>query len=479
MKTFWTRVLLLFLMIGLVACPRYPIDFSDLSVVRGTLKGTFTTRCGFRLIGSAWSPDSSKIATLDSRNNGHLIVWDATTGAQLSSVDQVGWNLSEDAALGWTSNSQQVIVPDRISIPEKLRFYNVQNKVFDKEVNLNGFIGASNLYFSRSGTQFWTSIGTPSNDASIASNLKIEIWDVFSGQLVRTFQFANHTYWEYNYALSLNGEQLVYSENATVQVWSVVTGAKTHEWNLPGYSFQGLQFTQDDTFLNGVKVASPNGINPRFVRFNLGSQELTEQAEMPSRLLDFSEDGLQAALSNYQFDSRLTKIQTFNLETGTLSKPVLETNFQEKGKLSPNGQSILLTGEYSLCGLQRIKLSDGSEQKLLLQPSETQTVILQLNAIWQNESQYQVTGSASIGDAAGLTVIGTGYPEGDKYFVNPQTSPIRPPYAKLEIRSNGSQVWSGTLFNYGSQVQANTFSGDFILGKNYDVVYSLEVTRIP
>ncbi len=469
----------MFLVLGLVACPRYPIDFGDPSVVRGTFNGTFTTHCGFRLLGSAWSPDSSKIATLDSRNNGHLIVWDAVTGVQLDSVDQVGWNLREDAALGWTSDGQRVIVPDRSSIPEKLRFYNVQNKAFDAETKLNGFIGASVLYFSRSGTRFWTSTRTPSNDASIVSYLKIDIWDVSSGQLIRTFQFANHSWWDFDFALSLSGEQLVYSNNSIVQVWSVATGEKTHEWKLAGNFILGLQFTQNDKFVNGVKVASPDGINPRFVRFNLDSLELTEQAEMPGRLLDFSDDGLQAALSNYQFDSRFTKIQTFDLETGMLSKPILETNFQEKGKLSPNGQSVLLTGEYSLCGLQRVKLSDGSEQKLLLLPSKNLTVTLQLNAIWQNESQYQVTGTASIGDVKGLTVIGTGYPEGDKYFVNPKTSPIRPPYTELKIRDNGSQVWSGTLFNYGSQGQANTYSGNFFIGNDYDVVYGLEVTRTP
>jgi WD40 repeat protein len=89
MRTILTRVLLALLTLGMVACFQYPVDFGDPSILRGNLIGTFNSECNVRVYMSAWSPDGTKIATIDDRTGGRLTIWDNQTGAELSSLDKL------------------------------------------------------------------------------------------------------------------------------------------------------------------------------------------------------------------------------------------------------------------------------------------------------------------------------------------------------------------------------------------------------
>jgi WD40 repeat protein len=466
MRIFWTRVLLVLVLLLLAACVQYPVDFSDPSVLRGTLTGTLNSVCAVRVWKMAWSPDGQEIATIDSRMGGRLTIWDNQTGAELSFVDHLGLTYGVHV-LNWSADGKKVFYYDAVDAAPKLNVFNVESKVLEAPIVLEN---AQNYWISQISADGSHVLGYFTNQVQGAPNptaVNVRIWETGTGLVLFSKHFDIAT--SPSLALSDEGKEFAIWFDGKLQTWTL-GNLKTHEWQLLGSGLNALAYSNHDQSINAI-VSIMNYQISQFVRFDKSSSEVKSQAIFNSfYFLDFSDDGKFASLSSKNI---------LNLETGVLSQINLSDEFSFPGLFSPDGLSLLYNSEQS-CTFKRITPDSAEVREFILEARDVRPITLQLTATWQDKKQYVITGTASVDNQTGLTVTGTGFAADDEYFVNPRTPALRPRRAELKLlNTSGVQVGFAMVWGYLSNGEPNTFRGEFYTNLVSDPYFRLVLKRIP
>jgi WD40 repeat protein len=466
MRTILTRVSLLFLTLGLVACFQHPVDFGDPSVLRGALSGTLNSVCDVRVWKMAWSPDGQKIATFDTRLNGRLTIWDNQTGSVLSFVENLGLTYTVKL-LNWSADGKRVFFSESVGAASKLYVFNIETKLLETPVVLEN---AQNYWISQMSADGSRVLGYLLNQVQGAPNptaVNIRIWDSSTGLTVlsKHFDIAAPT----TLALSGDGKEFAIWFDGKLQTWSL-ENVKTHEWQLLGDGLHLLSYSNNDQSINAI-VSTMNYQISQSVRFDKASTEAKWQAIVSSYyFLDFSDDGRFAS----EYNKRIV-----NLETGALTQINLSDEFSFPGLFSHDGQSLLYYSDQS-CTFKRISPSSGEVREFILEKRDTRPISVQLTATWQDQNHYAITGTATVDNQTGLTVTGTGYAAGDEYFVNPRTPPLRPRSAELKFKNAaGIQVGYARVWGYLSKDEPHLFRGDFYADVNSNTYFQLLLNRNP
>jgi WD40 repeat protein len=476
MKTFWTRVLLLFLTVELVACFQYPVDFGDPSVLRGNFTGTISALCQIIVDNMAWNSDGTKIATLDSRTGGRLTIWDNQSGAELSFVDNLDLPYPVNF-LNWSLDGQRVIYSDSRNSVAKLHVYNVLTKVLETDVLLES---SENYWVAKISANGNRVIGY--QEQRLEGALKpiganIRIWDSSTGKVVLSKHFDLSTYPAFT--INKNGEEFAIWLVGTLQTWSVPNELKTHEWQLPGDLVRTLKYSNNDQTINALVETNTASLPiSQFVRFDKTFSEGVWQAKGTSFVLrDFSPDGKLASVTFYA--AHEPQNQLLNLETGVFSILPVAADSWQPGLFSPDGKSLLYQGNQS-CSIKRYNLNQSQVQEFVLGQKTFQAINLQLVATWQDNKTYTITGTASIDAQTGIAVSGTGHSADDEYFVNPRTPATRPRRAELQFKDAGGAVIGIGMFwgEYG-QGEPDTFRGEFQPVSMNTPRFNLVINRVP
>jgi WD40 repeat protein len=476
MRTILTRVLQVFSLLFLVSCIQYPVDFSDPSVLRGNLTGTISSVCNVHVYQSAWSPDGTKIATIDDKTGGRLIIWDSQTGTMLSSVDKLNFAYSV-GFLNWSADGKWVVFNDGSQLTKKLYTYNVEMQVLQPNAVLEDGQKYWLTKISASGNRIMGYYEDRIQGAVNPFGANFRIWDSNTGKIVFSKHFDLSVY--PSFAITHDGQEFAVWLDGVMQTWSVASGQKTQEWKVPAQSLDGLTYSNNDQSLNALAFIGTN-LNPssQFVRLDKNSLEIFWQSKSAVyNLYHFSPDGQSASIIVYSGSQGQNKL--LNLNTGESTQIPTGFGYWSPGLFSPDGQSLLYANSQS-CDVKSVAINGGQTRVFTLETLENQTISLQLLATWQDKSHYAISGTATLNNQSGLTVQGMGYAADNEYFVNPRTPALRPRRAELKFyNSSGTQVGFAMVWAFLSTGEPNVFRGDFFSDLNSNTYFQLVLNRNP
>jgi hypothetical protein len=476
MRTILTRGLLVFSLLFLVSCFQYPVDFSDSSILRGNLTGKISSICSVQVYQSAWSPDGTKIATIDDKTGGRLTIWDSQTGAKLSSIDKLNFAYSV-GFLNWTADGKQVMFNDGSKPTIKLYKYNVETLGLDTDVVLEDGQKYWLTKISASGNRNMGYFEDRIEGALNPFGANFRIWDSSNGKILFTKHFDLSVY--PSFAINRDGQEFAVWFDGILQIWSVANGQKTHEWKVSAQSLDGLTYSNNDQSLNALAFIGTNlNLSSQFVRLDKNSVEIVWQSKSAVfNLYHFSPDGQSASIIVYSGSQGQNKL--LNLNTGASTQIPTGFGYWSPGLFSPDGQSLLYANSQS-CDLKSVAINGGQSHVFTLETLETQPISVQLTATWQDKSQYAISGIATLNNQSGLTVSGTGYAADNEYFVNPRTPVLRPRRAELKFyNSSKTQVGFAMVWAFLSTGEPNVFRGDFYSDLNSNTYFQLLLNRNP
>jgi Tol biopolymer transport system component len=462
MRTILARIPLIFIAFLFVGCLRYPVDFSDPSVLRGNFVGTITSICQVTVYQTSWSPDSKKIATLDNRADGRLTVWDSKTGTEMSFIDHVGFEYGANK-LVWTSDGKRIKFLSSQDFQFPIQTYNTETKLLEAPIALENPDKYVISQISRDARRITGYLSEWDQSTNSLLGLNIRVWDALTGQVLNSKQFRLSKYSVV--ASSTKGDEIAIWVDGVLQIWSVISGLKTHEWNFTADSIQSLTYSNNDQSLNALVGSNYSGTS-QFVRFDKSSKEVTKQTRVNAvRVFAFSDDGKLVSLLDYT--NNQIGLRLLNLETGAFSTIPTGFGVGDAGVFSSDGQSLVYSN-YQTCSLKHYSFGTSDTSEIALQVLVSQPITVQINASWQDERYYLIAGTASLNNQTGFTVQGTGYAADDEYFVNPRTPALRPRVV----------VGSVEFWNFIKQ-ESNVFRGAYRSVADKNSFLNLTLNRQP
>jgi WD40 repeat protein len=470
-----TRVLQVLSLLFLVSCIQYPVDFSDPSVLRGNLTGTISSLCAVRINQAAWSPDGTKIATIDDKTDGRLIIWDSQTGAKLSLLEKLGFTYGV-GFLNWSADGKQVMFNNGSTPTTKLYVYNVETHVLEANLVLEDGQKYWSTKISGSGNRILGYYEDRIEGAFNPFGANFRIWDSSTGKILFTKHFDLSMY--PSFAIDRDGLEITIWFDGMLQIWSVASGQKIHEWKLFADRLDGLTYTNNDQSLNALAVTGSYPYEAsQFVRFNKNPPEVVLQNKNTVYSLHhFSPDGQYASVIDHSAPQASNKL--LNLNTAALTAIPLSIDYWSPGLFSSDGQSLLYANGQT-CDMKSVGIKDGQTRIFTLETLEIQPISFQLFATWQDKSQYAITGTAILNNQSGFTITGRGYAADNEYFGNPKTPVTRPRRAELTVKNQTGLVVGSVEFWGDYNREPNIFKGSYRsqAGTNEYSYFSMTLNR--
>ena len=443
MKTLKLLVLGAALMTGLVACPRENIIFStDARIVRGNWTGTAKRVCA-NVSQTAWSPDGTKIVS----NGKRTVIWDAVTGARVRVIPEASQQVV------WTANSIiTVSSPTYLQTAMRtvltVKFWNPTTGLLERSLN----VPDDALRISPDGTRgIVTSYGNGQNSARVISLTDGSVQrSLASGDGLGSFVWTG------------DGKRIVAQVNAAIsaalsppeplpvqlkiRVWSVATGAIERDFlgDVVGNPLapDGKTLAYSDN-MSGLKL------------LNLETGEVRGIAGTLYSVIGWNPSGSKIYLQASEGKTTEVTTEVWNLGTLKLEKSLPGTSgygWNSLGAPVDTGVSSYAQtyGPSQDCSLKILDLTTLKTTRALDETAlDSLEVKLFLNATYLTESEYGITGTASVAGAS-FKVRGLG-DAGTRGRLVAQTPADMPMSASLELLdANGVVAWrTPSIGGYG------------------------------
>jgi hypothetical protein len=436
MKTLKLLVLGAALMTGLVACPRENIIFStDPRIIRGNWAGMAKRVCA-NASQTAWSSDGTKFVA----NGKRTVIWDATTGARVQVIAEGSQQVV------WTATS--IITVSQPMYSEKgaqaaVKFWNPTTGVLERELNVLGSV----VLISPDGTRAVVGSGNyeaaSANIISLSDGAKQRDLDVTSFADGTVFQIRSVVWAADGSRVIAQGDVQKPNDYSVppvgaIRIWQASTGS-TERSISPASNATISPDGKTLVYGDGIYDQANSGF--RFLTLETGAVRALPISNQP--LLGWNPSGSKFYLQSS--DGAATEAWT--LSTLKLEKSVSGI-LRPWSSIGAPVDTVVISyvgPTYQPSAECNLKILDLNTLKTTRTLDETTLdaleVKLSLNATYFNESEYGITGTATVAGTE-FKVRGKGNAGSNGRLV-PQTSPPLPVPTYLEVLdSNAKTVWN-------------------------------------
>ncbi len=483
MKRHFQYLILLLLLAG---CWRTPTDVnfeSDPRVLRGNWTGTLEKQCSQYIPQGVFSPDETKWFLLE---NQVFKLFDSNSGVMLATYTMK--NLA--SPIVWTADSSGLIYLRKPQSQFQRVTINPLTGLETASIPLNSEL--TNVYgtFNRDLTKV-----AIFSISSITGIPRIFLYDLLTGDLIKSVVVPNLTSSYLNAILSPDGNQFIYSVSISnsgplSQVWQVNLVTETITKVAQGvYSYPRLQLAG----LNLLNISYTEYVHPinytiveRIDLTTLQNNKITVGKSIYSSI--FSNDGNQMG---YIEDS-IFYIKNLNDQAIVGQVALGSVNPLASGSLyGASNNSWLLSGANSGCTL---RVFETIQQKFLttaaLEPANSQSVSFSFIPTYRDSGSYTLTATMQIGTTAARSISGVvSVPNsctlfgGDcerllKFTPVPNYSYIYDGIHSVQLEENGTRLEFETMLvgKQKNSQKAQFFGVKYLDGQSYVLTANPSVT---